>query len=147
VTTDDFVDPGEPGELTAYMKAKDLLNLALVIRPNEVRHDGDGKDDNGNPKAYTYVNCDVWVIDGSGIVDSGTGVQFSWARVLPQLSDRIGQFVAAKPVILGDNSRVLQPLSDTGKAMARKVIAEIKAGGAALNEEPPADLSDGGEPY
>jgi hypothetical protein len=144
--SDDFVDPGEPGDLASHMKAKDLVNLALILRPNELRHDGDGKDDQGNPKAYTYVSCDVWVIDGSGIVDHGEGVQFSWKRVLPQLSDRIGEYVAAKPVLLDDNSRVLQPLTDAGKAMARKVIAEIKSG--PLNEEPPADLSDvGSDPF
>ena len=140
--SDEFVDPGEPGAVKAYMKATDLLNLPLILRPTELRHDGKGTDDNGNPQAYTYVSCDVWVFDGSGVTDTGTGVQFSWKRVVPQLSDRIGEFVAAKPVMLGDNSRVLQPLTDEGKKAARRVIADIKAeaaGQVKLDDDPPVD--------
>jgi hypothetical protein len=141
--TDDFVDPGEPGELTGRLKAKDLINKPLIIRPLEVRHDGEGKDDAGNPKAYTYVKCDVWVLDRAGVVEKGEGVRFSWVRVLPQLEDRVGQFVAGTPVVQDDNSRVLQPFTEGGKEIARKVIAEIKAETAAEiraeGEPPPID--------
>lgn len=141
--TDDFVDPGEPGELSGRLKAKDLLNKPLIIRPRELRHDGKGTDDDGNPKAYDYVDCDVWVLDRAGIVEHDTGVRFSWVRVMPQLTDRIGQFVAGTPVVEPDNSRVLKPFTENGKEIARKVMSEIKAqeaaGSAPSHDEPPLE--------
>lgn len=148
--TDEFVDPGEPGDLeSGFLKSKDLINKPIIIRPVEVRHDGKGKDDNGNPQAYTYVNCDVWVLDRAGVVEKGTGVQFSWKRVIPQLSDRIGQFVAATPVVEADNSRVLQPFGEKGKEIARRVIADIKAEAAtaALGGEVETTYDNGEEPF
>jgi hypothetical protein len=137
--TDDFMDPGEPGELTGFLKAKDLINKPLIIKPLAVRHDGQGKDDDGNPTSYTYVNCDVWVLDRAGVVEKGEGVRIAWKRVIPQLEDRIGKFVAGTPIVEADNSRVLQAFSEAGKEIARKVIAEIKAEAPPIAEEPPVD--------
>lgn len=127
--TDTFVDPGPPGEPPAreYMKSKDLINKPLIILPTELRHDGNGKDNDGNPKAYDYVNAEVWVIDRAGVVEHGEDVQFSWVRVIPQLTDRLGKFVLAKPVVDADNSRILVPLSPEAKEVAGKAIAEIRA--------------------
>ena len=150
--TDEFVDPGEPGELTGMMKSKDLINKPLIIRPLAVRHDGAGKDDDGNPTTYSYVNCDVWVLDRAGIVESGKNVQFSWKRVIPQLEDRLGQYVIGTPRVTDNNSRILEPFTDKGRELARKVIGEIKAeatasalGADVVADEPPFDPGD--EPF
>lgn len=151
--TDEFVDPGEPGELTGMMKSKDLINKPLIIRPRAVRHDGQGKDDDGNPTTYSYVNCDVWVLDRAGVVESGTDVQFSWKRVIPQLADRIDKYVAGTPRVTDNNSRVLEPFTDKGKEIARRVIGEIKAGeataalGGEVVEENPPEYETGEEPF
>lgn len=150
--TDEFVDPGEPGEIgSQHLKAKDLLNKPLIIRPRELRHDGKGTDNDGNPESYTYVSCDVWVLDRAGVVESDKNVQFSWKRVVPQLTDRLGQFVAGTPIVEDNNSRVLQPFTDKGKEIARKVIAEIKAEAAAAalggEEVPPEDDDLNGDPF
>ena len=122
-----FVDPGEPGELTSgFLKAKDLINKPLIIRPRAVRYDGKGKDADGNPTTYTYIDCDVWVLDRAGVVEESTGVRIAWKRVIPQLEDRIDQFVAGTPVVMDDNSRVLQPFSKPeSRELASRVIAEI----------------------
>lgn len=142
--TDDFVDPGEPGELKTGLRAKNLVNQPLIIRPNAIL-EAMGKDDAGNDKPYTYVDCDVWVLDRQGVIDHDTGVQFSWVRVMPQLSDRLGQYVAGKPIRGSDNSITLQPFTEDGKKIARSVIAEIRNTAPAT---PPAEeYSDGEEPF
>jgi len=125
--TDEFVDPGEPGELSSSLRAKDLINKPCLIRPNGVES-AMGKDDAGNDKPYEFVSCDVWVLDRAGIVETGTNVQFSWKRAMPQLTDRLGQFVAATPRRNEDNSITLQPFSEEGKHVARLAIKEIKGG-------------------
>ena len=140
MTDEGFVDPGTPGDLSSGMRAKDLVNKPLLIRPNAVET-FDGKDNEGNPKAYQAVVCDVWVLDRAGIIEQGTNVQFSWVRVMPQLTDRLGKFVAATPRRQEDNSIVLQAFSDDGREIARKAIAEI--GSAAAAEE----FVDGGETF
>ena len=70
----------------------------------------------------------MWVLDRAGIVETGTNVQFSWKRAMPQLTDRLGQFVAATPRRNEDNSITLQPFSEEGKHVARLAIKEIKGG-------------------
>lgn len=132
--SDEFVDPGEPGDLS--LRAKDLLNKPCLIRPNVVLHNGKGKDDGGNDTTYTFVSCDVWVLDRAGIVESGTGVQVSWKRAMPQLTDRIGKFVAATPRRQDDNSVILEAFTEGGKEVARAAIKEI------LTETPSAQPAD-----
>ncbi len=145
--SDDFVDPGEPGELHGLMKAKDLLNKPCLIRPNKIAQ-AMGKDNDGNPQPYDYFPCDVWVLDRQGVVEQGTGVRISWVRVMPQLADRIGQFVAATPRRQDDNSVVLQAFSEAGKEIARVAIKEIQETAPATSNEPePQWDDDGQEPF
>lgn len=145
MSDDGFVDPGEPGELQGLMRAKDLLNKPCIFRPHPIQQ-GQGKDDAGNPQSYDYYPCDVWVLDRAGIVEHGTNVQVSWKRVMPQLSEKVGLFVAATPRRGDDNSITLQPFTDSGKEIARLAIKEIKSA-TTTDTAPEPEYAPGEEPF
>lgn len=129
----DPTEPPEPGDGSG-MRAKNLKNLPLIIRPKKV-DTATGKDGDD----YEYIGADVWVLDSSGIVDSGTGVQFSWWRAREQLRNRVGEFVACRPAEQDDNSVILVPLKDKARKVAEQVIAELKRESDAGLPPPPSE--------
>jgi len=150
VSDEGFCDPGEPGDLQGAMRAGDLLNKPCLIRPVSLGEWPAKKaelDEEGNVLKRAqgpspYYECDVWVLDRAGVVEHGTGVRISWVRVIPQLEDRMGLFVAATPRKLDDNSIVLQPFTDSGKDIARTAIKEIQQTAADEAPEAPFEPSD-----
>lgn len=133
----DVVDPPEPPEPSEggdYIKAKDLKNLPLVVQPQNIGTDigKDGTD-------YEYVNCSVWVLDRSGVVNSGTNVRVSWWRAREQLRNILGRFVPCRPVEQPDNSVILVPLKEEARKVAESVIADLKTAPADPGPEPPSD--------
>ena len=147
--TDPFVDPGEPGEPGAgNLRAKDLINLPLLIRPYDTGSDV-GKEDG---KPYKFVIADVVVLGVGGIEDHGSGVRFSWKRAIPQLEDRMGQWVGATPRAQEDKSVILVGFAEKGRDIARRVMPEVEALFAApapapVTDAPPPAYEAGEEPF
>ena len=125
-------DPGVPpeaGTAGSRLRAKNLKNTPLILRPREVKS-AEGRDREGNPKMYDYMECDVWVLDRQGVVESDTGIRVTWWRALEQLKNaRMGSLIACRPVEQDDNSVVLAALEGAARDVAEIVAAEIEAGG------------------
>lgn len=132
-----IVDPGEPGELKGSLRAKDLVNKALLLRP--VKEDTvPGQD--GKP--WHFVECDVVVLGMGGIEEHASGVRISWVRVIPQLADRIGQWVACRPKVQDDNSVALMAFDEGGKKKAADLLADAEKLFEVAAVERPADADD-----
>lgn len=119
-----LVDPAElpEGGNPDRLNAKNLKNCVLVVKPTS--HETiPGKD--GKP--WEFVECDVWVLDRTGVVETGQGVRFSWWRAVRRLQGQIGEFVGCKPVEQDDNSVDLLPLEGDAKKVAEQVVADIKS--------------------
>jgi len=131
--SDELQDPGAVPEGGSNMKAKDLKNQVLLLKPTglgewpakDAEYDAEGNVVNEAKNAQPYVICDVWVLDRSGVVDTGQGVRFSWWKAVEQLKDKIGQYVGCKPVEQDDRSVALAPLEGTGREVAAQVIKDI----------------------
>lgn len=122
----EFMDPGDPGELKGQIRAKDLINKPLLIQP--VREDRvEGQD--GKP--WHFVECNIAVIGMGGVEDHAAGVRISWVRVVPQLTQRMneapGAWVGGIPKVQQDNSVVLTPFAEKGRAVASELMPKIKA--------------------
>lgn len=156
--SDDFVDPGEPGELTGSMKATDLINLPCLIRvtgegmwdakPAELNDDGSVKKRAQGPRQY--LECDVVVLGAGGIEDHGEGVRISWARVVPsQLSmEHLGRWMPARPKKQDDNSIILMGFDEKGKARAAELMPEVNELFARVDSDRAKDeFVDGTEPF
>jgi hypothetical protein len=145
--SDLFVDPGEPGELKGSLRAKDLINKPLLIRPLS-EQTVEGQDS----KPWHFVECDIAVIGMGGIEDHASGVRISWVRVLPQLTQRMtekpGAWVGGIPKVQQDNSVVLTPFSDKGRETASNLMPQVVAvfKPAEQNIAPPA-FDPGEEPF
>lgn len=123
----DFVDPPEPPDPDAGMKAKNLKNRVCLFRPTAMG-EWPAKEAEGDEKAKAaqpYVECDVWVLESEGVVEEGTGVRVGWWRAVEQLKDSLGKFVGGKPVEQDDRSVVLVPLSGSAREVAGKVVASL----------------------
>lgn len=137
--SDDILDPGEPGDAATSLKAKDLVGHPCIFVPYATGRWDDKEaetDDAGNvvkaaEKGGPYVECHVVKLDRAGIVEESDGVRVSWYRVIPQLEDKIGRYIAAMPVqdqATGNGkSIILTPLSDAMKTVARDAVAALKA--------------------
>lgn len=133
--TDTIEDPGEPGEPTTYLKAKDLPGFACIFIPRttgEWPAKEEIKDDAGvvtqkKQGPQPYVECTVHTFDRAGLLESSEGVKVSWVRVYPQLEDKTNRYVAARPEKQDDNSIILTPLDEEHKAVARKIVEDLKA--------------------
>lgn len=133
-----IIDPPPAPEGGGQLKASELKNRVLLLRPTE--HDTvEGKD--GKP--WEFVACDVWVLDRAGIVEEGTGVRFSWWKAIAQLKGAIGQFVACKPVEQDDRSVELLPLTGDARDVAERVAGELSGS----TPPPPADYDGDPETF
>ena len=125
-----FSDPGElpEGGDANRMNAKNLKNQVLLLKPT--LHDtvpGTKPNANGEVKPWEFVECDVWVLDRTGVVETGQGVRFSWWRAVRRLQSQIGEFVACKPMEQDDNSVDLVPLEGDARKVAAQVVADIRS--------------------
>jgi hypothetical protein len=111
--------PVAPPAESSGLRAKDLKNRSLLVRPGEY-HEEDGRD--GKP--WKYFQAEVYVLDRSGIVEHGDGVRISWARTLNQLGDAAGEWIAVRPVEDG-NAVILEPLTGDDLAVAERVLDEL----------------------
>jgi hypothetical protein len=148
---DAFMDPGEPGELKGSLRAKDLINKPLLIQPiHEDRVEGqDGK-------PWHFVECNIAVIGMGGVEDHASGVRISWVRVLPQLTGRMkehpGEWVGGIPKVQQDNSVILTPFSEKGRAAANEMMPKVRALFAPVEQQssdemPPPAYAPGEEPF
>ena len=123
----DFLDPPDPPEGSASLKAKDLKNKVCLFRPTAIG-EWPAKEATEDQKAQgpqPYVECDVWVLDRAGVVEEGTGVRVGWWKAVAQLKESIGQIVAAKPMEQEDRSIVLVTLTGDARDVAAKVSSEL----------------------
>lgn len=131
-----IVDPPPPPEGGGAMRAADLKNRVLLLRPT--KHDTvEGKD--GKP--WEFVECDVWVLDRQGVVEEAQGVRFSWWKAIAQLSDNLGRYVACKPVEQEDRSVQLVPLSGDARVVAERIVKELEG------DAPPPEYPEDEEPF
>ena len=137
--TDELMDPPEPGDEEPRLKAKNLKNRPLLIRPTDHRTET-GQD--GKP--WEYVECDVWVLDRSGVEEEATGVRFSWWRARNQIKNAMGRFIACRPVEQDDNSVILVPLKDEARKVAGQVMADLQTAPA---PSPTKADEEGTEPF
>lgn len=143
----EFLDPPPPPDPGERMKAADLKNKVVLLRPT--KHDViDGKPDpkTGEVKPWEFVECDVWVLDRVGIVEQDRGIRISWWRAVAQLCEAIGSFVACKPLEQEDRSVILASLVGESREVATQAIKEIEAA-PAVNEEPPVSHAENEEPF
>ena len=131
-----FSDPGAVPEGGDRMNAKNLKNQVLLLKPTGtgmwdakdavLNEDGSVKIEAQGPRPY--VVCDVWVLDRAGVVEEGTGVRFSWWKVVEQLKEKMGRFVGGMPVIEpGGKARIFVPLDDTHREVATKLVKSLHA--------------------
>lgn len=133
-------DPGPPPEGGQFLKAADLKNKPLLVKPTGTGW-YDAKpaspaelDDQGNvvreaqkeQGPQEYVECDVWVLDRAGVVEEGTGVRIGWWKAVGQLKDKMGRYVGGVPLKeANSNSIVFEKLDDTHRAVAAQVVKDI----------------------
>lgn len=110
--------PGEPGP--EPLRATELKNRSCILKPT-MRGKAEGRDGT----EWNYVECDVWLLDGSGIERHETGVRISWKRAMPQLEGLFGQYVACKPKETEGGGVVLVGLEGAFKKVAERVVDEL----------------------
>lgn len=123
--TEELIDPPEPEESSEpTLRAKTLKNRPLIVRP--VDHKTEAGQDG---KPWEFVECDVWVLDRSGVEQFASGVRVSWWKARNQIKGAIGAYIACRPEEMDDNSVVLRPLRGEARKVAEQVIADIKGEG------------------
>ena len=137
-----IIDPPPAPEGGQHLRGQDLKNRVCIIRPT-VLDTVEGKD--GKP--WTFVACDVWILDRAGIDIHDEGVRISWWKAVEQLKDNIGQLVACKPVEQADNSIELTPLTGEARAVAERVAATITVADDGPVSIRPSAYEDGSEPF
>jgi hypothetical protein len=119
------IHPLSPPPESSGLRAKDLKNLPCLVLPGEqLQEEKSAKDD----KPWEFVECEVIVLDRSGIVQRADGVRISWARAVPQLLDAKGQWLAVRPVEDG-NAVVLEELTGADLEVAKRVLDELDENG------------------
>jgi hypothetical protein len=109
-----------PAEPSKSPRAKDLKNQAMLVKPGQKYVTEDGAD--GKP--WTYVECEVATLDRQGVVERYEDVRISWKRVLPQLEERKGQWLAVKAIDTGEGI-ILAGLEGQELAIAERVVDEL----------------------
>ncbi len=134
-----LLDPPEPPEGGGLMKATDLVNRSCIFRPTGMG-EWPAKPATEDQKAQgpqPYVNCDVWVLDRAGVIESSSDVRVSWWKAVEQLRVSMGQFTGAKPKKEeGTNAIWLSPLSVEAREVAARVVGEIEASESAPTPPP-----------
>ena len=124
----DILDPPTPPEPSQgdgeYIKAKDLKNLPIILRPVAVKE----LPGNEEGKTWKVVECDVWILGAGGVDESGTGLRISWWRAYEQIKNAIGRFIPCRPVEQDDRSVILVPLKDQARKVAEQVVADVESG-------------------
>lgn len=139
-----FVDPGEPGAAAiGGLRAKDLVNRPLLIRPVETGTDI-GKEDG---REYRFVVCDVAVLGAAGVEEHSSGVRCYWKRAIPQLEARMGQWVGATPKAQEDKSVILVGFADRGREVAARLMPEVTALFGAARPAPVHEADYGEEAF
>lgn len=151
-----FTDPVDPPEPEDRLGAADLKNKVCLFRPTvwgewppkgeELNEDGSVKQKAQGPRPY--CECDVWVLDRAGIVESGTGIRVSWWRAVKQLEPvELGSFILAMPVEQPDRSVILMKTSKQDwRDIAALAVKEIDEGASAPATEGDYE-PDGTEPF
>ena len=62
-----------PGEEQTLLRAKDLKNVPLLLKPGQKYK----KDDGADGKPWVYVECEVATLDRQGIVEHADNVRIS----------------------------------------------------------------------
>jgi hypothetical protein len=115
------IDPAAPGEPVHTLRAKDLRNTPILMKPGD-RYEEDGSD--GRP--WIYHECEIITLDRQGIVERADNVRVSWVRTLPQLQAAKDTWIACRPFDTGEGV-VLQPLEGESRRVAERVLAAIDA--------------------
>jgi hypothetical protein len=110
----------EPGD-AGGMRAKDLRGHACLIQPVGSEKEETGRD--GKP--WSYFSCHVFRLDSDGIAEEGKDVRVSWGRVMKQLRDANGGWLAVKPVDADNNAVVLEALTGSELEVAERVLADL----------------------
>lgn len=148
-----YVDPPDPPEEgAAQLRAKDLKNRVVVLRPVSVgewpaRAAADGKP---AQQAQAWIGCECWVIDGSETFEQfEPEVRISWWRTVEQLKDCMGEFVVGRVTEQEDRSIILARLSDRQKAGVDRVWEQIvgMVGGAGDGAASPTPDGYDEEPF
>ncbi|NBO65003.1 MAG: hypothetical protein EBU88_09200 [Acidobacteria bacterium] len=88
---------------------------------------------------------DIAVIGMGGVEDHAAGVRISWVRVIPQLTQRMaeqpGAWVGGIPKVQQDNSVILTPFSDKGRATANDLMSQVKNLFAPVVASTPDDIA------
>lgn len=137
-----YIDPPpapEPGE--ALLRAKDLRNRVVVLRATGHGIDESKPDAKGNP--WTWITCDVWVIDRAGIELHEQGLRVSWWRVQEQLKQAGESFVAGRVMEQEDKSVILVPVTGQARDVLESVMPEIVAAVKEQASNPAPDPYDG----
>ena len=113
-----ITEPGTPGP--EPLRAKEIKNHSCVLKPT-ARGEAEGKD--GVP--WRYAECDVWMLDRSGVERHESGVRISWKRVLPQVEGKFGQYILCKPKELDGGGVVLVGLEGEAREVAKRVVDEL----------------------
>lgn len=123
----DFLDPPEPPEAGASMKAKDLKNKVCLFLPTAMGEwpAKEATENEGAKQPQPYIECEVWVLDRQGVTESGSGVRVGWWRAVEQLRSSIGSYVAGKPVEQEDRSVILLSLTGDARDVATRVLKEL----------------------
>lgn len=151
-----FVDPIDPPDPEDRMGAADLKNKVCLFRPvaegEWPAKEAGTNEDGSHRKAQgprPYIECDVWVLDRAGIVESGTGIRVSWWRAVEQLKPvAFDSFVLAMPVEQQDRSVILvKTAKDEWRNIAAAAVKEI-TDGATSEVQTSSDLDDlGSDPF
>jgi hypothetical protein len=116
---ENILTPGAPGDPVRNLRAKDLKNVPLLVKPGALREQN-GQDD----KPWIYRECEVVVLDRAGIVERSDNVRISWVRAMPQLEAAEGKSLACRPTDTGEGI-VLNALEGDALRVAQRVVSEL----------------------
>ncbi len=153
-----FVDPIDPPEASERMTAAALKNKICLIRPmswdewpsTPAEYDGEGNQTKKAQGPRPYCECDVWVLDRAGIVEEGTGVRFSWWKLVKPLDSKgeqgqlrpveLGSFLLAMPVEQPDRSVILvKTAKEEWRKIAREAAATVGLGATVVTSSEELD--------
>jgi hypothetical protein len=97
-----------------------LKNRPCILRPT-MR----GKAESKDGSEWNYIECDVWLLDRSGVERHEEDVRISWKRVMPQLDGKFGQYVLCRPKETEGGGVVLVGLDGEARKDAERIVDEL----------------------